>query len=132
VLNEALQNLTLIPAPDDAGITGQFRELLELFLTNRQRGRVIEDLAQGRPWEDEDAGRHYFQLSALAKFLDREGMRDMARARGQITSRIERMGGGWKGMQIRGVGYRNFWWVPTDAFSSDEPAEMPADSGDDM
>jgi hypothetical protein len=132
VLNEALQNLTLIPAPDDAGIGGQFRELLEAFLTNRQRGRAREDLVQGRPWEDEESGRHYFQLSAFARFLDREGMRDMAKSRGQITSRIEKLGGGWIGLTIKGAGFRNFWWVPGEILRRDEPAAVPRIEGGDM
>jgi hypothetical protein len=42
------------------------------FLTNRQVGERREDLLTGRPWEDVEAGRYYFRIGDLMKFLKRD------------------------------------------------------------
>jgi hypothetical protein len=130
LLNEALQNVTITPAPEDVGTGGQFLETLETFLTNRQRGKEKDDLLSGRPWEDEEAGRHYFKLGALQKFLEREGMKELARHRGQITTRITKLGGGWQGLTHKSKGYRNYWWIPTEALNRPEEAATPQHEGD--
>lgn len=129
VLNDVLQNLEILETSDDLAPGSQFLELLETFLTNRQRGRVQEDLAQGRPWEDEDNKRHYFQLAPLQKFLEREGMKDLARHRGRITSLVRKLGGGQYGMSIKGAGFRSLWWVPSDAVRKLEEAATPRQQG---
>ena len=53
----------------------EFREYLEEFLTNRQRGSAREDILSGRPWQNEETGRHLFRLKDLVAFLDRERSR---------------------------------------------------------
>lgn len=128
VLNEAMQNLTLIPAPEDIGLGGQFRELLATYLTNRQRGKEREDLLTGRPWEDEEHGRHYFRLSEFQRFLGREGMKKLSEHRSMITSRVVKLGGGNYPMTIKGRN-RSFWWVPVEALDEEEPVETPRMNG---
>jgi len=132
VLNDVMQNLEILETPDDLAPGSQFTELLETFLTNRQRGRVIEDLAQGRPWEDEENGRHYFKLSSLQKILDRDGMKDLAKHRGRITSLIRKMGGAHHGINIKGIGYRSLWWIPSSAVSRTQEAATPRMKGEDL
>lgn len=131
VLNEALAHLTLIQAPDEVGIAGQFRELLEEFLTNRQRGQVRDDLASGRPWEDEENGRHYFQLRPFVKFVEREGLKDLARHRNRITQMLRDLGGGPHSFNLKS-GYRNVWFLPSDVVRKTGEAEMPKQDGDEM
>lgn len=106
----AMENVTLIDAPRDVGEPERFRELLEEFLTNRQRGEQREDILSGRPWEDEEAGLHYFRLRDLQAFLEREGLKGLARTR--ITRRIEALGGGHYQFNIKGR-FTNVWYVPT-------------------
>lgn len=131
VLNEAMQSLTLIPASEDIGVAGHFLELLTSFLTDRARGKQKEDLITGRPWEDEEHGRHYFQLTSLQKFLEREGLKSLSLHRGQITTRIEKMGGGHQGMNIKGR-FRNFWWVPIEVIGVSETTDTPKDEENEL
>ena len=121
-LAEAMRDVNLIPTPDEVGREGVFSERLEEFLTNRQRGTNREDLLRGRPWEDEDEGRHYFRLRDLDKFLQREG--DKSTTRGQMTSAIRRMGGGDRFINIKGKGV-SCWWVPSDAVRPPERTDPP-------
>lgn len=78
-LRDAMPKMTEKQADEDTTREGEFRELLETFLTNRMRGERREDLLRGAPWVDEESGRRYFTMGALAKFLEREGMRKVER-----------------------------------------------------
>ena len=92
MLDILLPKVEVIEVGRDASIAGQFLELLETFLTNKQRGLREEDLLSKRPWEDEERGRHYFNLGKLAAYLKREGMEKMDQAK--VVSRIKELGGG--------------------------------------
>jgi hypothetical protein len=109
VINEAMPNATPLEAPPDTGERGRFRELLEEFCTNRQRGERVEDILSGRPWQSPDNERHYFRLRDLQAFLHREGLRDMQRVR--VAQRLKELGGGDELMEIKGRKTRT-WWVP--------------------
>lgn len=122
VLSTASEGLTLIEAPPELGISGRFQELLEQYLTNRSRGRVRDDLLSGRPWEDADEGRHYFQMTAFVNFLFREGLRDMSST--DANERIKRLGGGHKGMTIKGH-FKNYWWVPAATIQPKPQVDVP-------
>jgi hypothetical protein len=121
-LSEAMRDVHLIPAPEEVGKSGIFTERLEEFLTNRQRGTNREDLLRGRPWEDEEEGRHYFRLKDLAKFLVREG--DKVTTRGQMTEAIRRMGGGDRFINIKQQGVST-WWVPSKSVSAPVRTDPP-------
>ena len=113
MLADAMQNLQVIEAPPEIGRGGVFFEMLEDFLTNRQRGQHVEDILMGRPWEDQEAGRHYFQIKDLDKFMRREGEKNYTR--GHMTTAIKKLGGDAHFMNIKGAG-RNCWWVPSALF----------------
>lgn len=121
-ISSAMKDLILIEASADVGEGERFREALEEFLTNRQRGLHREDLFAGRPWEDPEDGRHYFRLADLQKFLVKEGFREISRVK--IARRIEDLGGAQHFMNIRGFGGLSTWWVPGDAVRA--PPDMPA------
>lgn len=127
MVSEAMQNMTLIDAPPDIGIAGMVLEQLETFLTNRQRGQKKEDILRGAPWEDEEQRRHYFRLSDFAKFLTREGMRDVKR--GQLTLRIQKLGGGHKVFNIKNKTV-NVWWVPSEKIAQEPELEVPEMTGE--
>lgn len=122
ILGEAMQKVETIDAPEDIGLAGVFLEMLETFLTNRMRGKQKEDLLRGAPWEDEEAGRHYFQLAPLEKFLQREGVRDVNRF--TLKTRIETLGGSHRQMNIKGKN-RYLWWVPSKAISPAPELDAP-------
>lgn len=132
IVNEALANLEVIPAPDEIGVAGQFREILSTYLTNRQRGKEREDLLDGRPWEDEENSRHYFKLGPFQRFLEREGMKELSRHRGMITTRIEKLGGGNHPITHPGGKHRSYWFVPSDALEAEDVLETPKIQGGEM
>lgn len=121
-ISAAMTNLVVIEAPPEVSRQGHFRELLQEFLTNRQRGRKQDDLLSGRPWEDESAGRHYFRLKDLQSYLEREGIKNLTR--GQITTRIKDLGGGSKFFNIKGKGVST-WFIPTTQVDEMIPVETP-------
>jgi hypothetical protein len=112
MLIDARALLTEEHADEDTTLQGRFVELLEQFLLNRWRGQVRDDLLSGRPWEDESAMRHYFQMSPLMGFLEREGMRNLSRQ--DCIKWIDELGGGTKATTIRGKAIR-LRWVPSGA-----------------
>lgn len=126
-LGPVMQNCTNIDAPPEVGKAGQFKEHLEEFLTNRQKGRSKDDILNGRPWEAEEEKRHYFRLKDLQKFLERENVKDMTR--GQITQRIKHLGGGDKFLNIKGRGV-NTWWLSVEIFEHRPKADLPGINGD--
>jgi hypothetical protein len=84
-------------------------ELIEIFLLNRQRGLKEEDILSGRPWENEEEGRHYFQLQPLMRFLKREGAQDIPQSRVVTFIRTD-LEGGYVFKHIKGHG-RNLFWI---------------------
>lgn len=118
-----------IMSEEDASIgstrAGHFHELLESFLTNRIRGDSRDDLLRGVPWENERERRHEFRLGDLAKFLDREGMRNVKRR--DIQDWIKAMGGDELETSIKGKAIR-LWRVPSKAITPTptlDPPPMP-------
>ncbi len=119
ILRDAMPKMTEKQADEDTTRVGEFRELLETFLTNRRRGQLREDLLRGAPWEDEESRRRYFTMEALAKFLEREGMCKVKP--NEIAAWIRALGGGPQGLTIKNHRKR-CWWVPSDAV--DEAPEL--------
>lgn len=122
LLAEALKNVVIIDPPVDVGAPEYFRELLEEFLTNRQRGERKEDILAGRPWENEEEQRHYFRLFDLVRFLQREGMREVKR--GELCQRLRKLGGDAHFFNIKGKGV-NVWWVPTESVVETPELDVP-------
>lgn len=122
---EALKNashlMTEEQAPEDTTPRGRFVELLETYLTNRQRGLRKEDLLSGRPWENEDEGRHVFTMKGLTKFLNREkaDMKPRDRVRW-----IKELGGDEQETTIKGKSMR-LWWVPSAAVQKTPELSTP-------
>jgi hypothetical protein len=123
ILGDAMQKVDPIPAPEDLSSAGVFLEMLETFLTNRMRGKQKEDLLRGAPWEDEESGRHYFQLAPLEKFLQREGIKNVDRP--MLKYRIDNLKGGNRQMNIKGRN-RFVWWIPSVAITPAPELDVPA------
>lgn len=127
MVRDATNSLTVIEAPPDTGIRGSFVELLQDFLTNRQRGERREDILSGKPWQDDETGVHWFQLRHLHQHLDRAGFKGYTR--GVMVSRLKELGGKDAFFNIGGNG-RNVWGVPKEAFEIPEsppPRQPPED-----
>lgn len=122
LLNAAMADMTVIEAPSDIAMGGQFHELMEEFLTNRARGNSREDILSGRPWEDVDNQRHFFRLRDLRKFLQREDVRNLTP--GQITQKIKAMGGDNQDLSVK-TKTVSCWWVPSAAVTPTPELDPP-------
>jgi hypothetical protein len=122
ILRPLVANSTTLDAPPEIGLFGQFKEMLEEFCTNRQKGRDAEDVLAGRPWEDAETTRHYFRIRDFQTFLIRGGVKDFTR--GQMTTRIKQLGGGCQDRKIKKV-HVNLWYVPSAIFEGRESIDTP-------
>lgn len=123
MVGEAMQTMTEIEPPKEATALEIFREQLEDFLVNRQRGRDRADILIGRPWEDEEKQRHYFRGRDLETYLKREGTRDVRR--GELYRKIEQLGGQREQLHILGQMPR-VWWVPSSVVNQTPDVGAPA------
>lgn len=119
-LGEAMASITVIEVPEDISKRGHFMEILNEFLTNRQRGEKRDDLFSGKPIEED--GKHYFRIRDLLGALDRGGLRGLTRA--HVVQRIKDIGGGHQGFHIRDK-YINVWFVPADALPGSSSITLP-------
>ena len=109
LIGNAMREAVRIEVSEDIGQTGQFEEILDEFLTNRHKGENKEDLLVGRPWEDQEANRHYFRVRDLQRFLESAGFKIYNRP--QIASRLRALGGDKHFFNLKGKGV-NVWYVP--------------------
>lgn len=125
VLREAFTRMDEEQASPDTTREGQFLELLETFLTNRQKGKARIDLLRGVPWENEKSQRHEFRMRDLEKFVLRD-MRDATRP--DCEKWIRALGGGRVSeapTTISGKGVR-LWFVPSSALQGTPELSIPA------
>jgi hypothetical protein len=120
-IKDAVANHDTINPGEGVRVEGQFLEMLEDFLTNRFRSDSREDLLLGRPWQDEEAGKYYFRLRDLMRFLNREDFRDNGQRvkRARIANWIRDLGGGGgerdkDRFEVKGCTVR-YYWVPNNA-----------------
>jgi hypothetical protein len=79
IISDAMEDLIVLETAPEMSTLGHFLELLEDFCMNRNRGEQKEDLFLGKPWQDTDTGRHYFKLSALMAYLERNNFKTWGR-----------------------------------------------------
>lgn len=122
IVASAMMNVDVVPMSGDVSMQARFTELLEEFCTNRQRGSRKEDIMVGKPWEDEDTGRHYFRLRDLHRYLERENFKNLTR--GAMGEQIKKLGGEAMQLSIRGHN-RHVWWVPVAALQTTPEVPVP-------
>lgn len=127
IVSEQMKNVVRIEAPREVGRTGQFEELLGAFLNDRHAGFEQEDLLVGRPFRDNTGGRIYFRLKDLDTHLMNANFRGFTR--GQITSRIRKLGGDNHFFNIKNHGV-NCFYVPIEAFEAYPQVDTPPLEGD--
>lgn len=122
-IQDALSRMTeTIEVGEDAGAKGEFHELLETYLTNRQRGLKEEDLLSGRPWENTDEGRYYFSLGRLHRYLEKEGLKGLIKP--TIVSRIHELGGNHATREIKNKKL-NLHWIPSNVVQATPSVSTP-------
>lgn len=118
VLGDALQHeVTILEVSPEVSLFGQFKELLEEYLTDRQVADDKEELARGLPWKDVENGSIYFKLSPFQNFLEKQNFKSFKRA--QIVQRIRDMGGEHKFFTLKGNKGHNCWGLPMTSLSGD-------------
>lgn len=122
MIGEAMQNANIIEAPPEASTLGHFLEELREFCVNRHVGQSKEDLFLGKPWLDEEGGRHYFRLRDLMDHLQRQKFTIWGR--NTVAQRLLELGGK-QFFNIKGDGLSVFW-VRSDMFKTDPDLELPA------
>lgn len=122
IVAEAMRDATRIEVSPEVSRMGHFEELVSGFVLDRHRGEAKEDMLVGRPWEDTEAGRHYFRLKDLQKYL-RDAGQDFG-TRGQLVSRLRSMGGGKHFFVLKNHG-TNVWYVPAGAQATPTPDVPP-------
>jgi hypothetical protein len=119
VIQNLLDNVTIIEVPQDASIEGQFQDLLESFCTDRAQAQTREEILLGKPFIEE--GRTFFRLSDLEAYLQRHNFRYFSRPK--ITARLRDLNAEHSGQNIKGR-FVNLWAVPSFNMQSD-PFDLP-------
>lgn len=123
ILQSLFENMTLIEAPPEISITGQFFEHLEAFCTDRQRAKDRDEIILGKAWLCPEMHRYYFRIRDVQEYLDRVKFRELTRS--QITMRVRERGGGDFFFNIKGRGV-NVFFVPESIFEvQSEPHDLP-------
>jgi len=113
ILQGLFENMTIIEASADVSVSGQFKEHLETFCTDRQQASVVEEILLGKAWHNQEDQRIYFRLRDIQDFLDKVKFRGLTRT--QMSNRIKDMGGGTQFFNAKGKGI-NCFWIPAAAF----------------
>lgn len=126
-IQDAMQRkVEVIEVSADVGQRGEFHELLETYLTNRQRGLKEEDLLSRRPWLDEEQKRYYFVISALHRFLEREGLKGLTKP--VLATRIAELAGTEECHEKRDIKGKhvNLHWIPSSKVQATPTVSTPS------
>lgn len=70
LINDRLNNVETVEAPDDAGPAGLFWHYLRQFVTGPAQANTRDEILNGKVWYDD--GRIYFRNADLMAYLDRQ------------------------------------------------------------
>jgi len=127
ILGPAIATSTLIESSPEVSVQGQFLEHLEEFLTNKLRAQFKDQIAMGKPWEDEEEGKFYFRLKDLEEHIAKVELRDENRrqvTRGRITKWLTDLGGGPHSFFIKKKFIR-CWFIPSSAIQQQVSIDPP-------
>lgn len=123
ILGDAMQNeTTIIEVSSEVSVYGQFKELLDEFLTDRQLAEDKEELVRNLPWKDVESNRVYFRLSALQSYLERQNFKHFNRAK--LVQRIRDLGGDNHFFNLKNRGI-NVWYVPYSSLPPPPGISLP-------
>jgi hypothetical protein len=125
VIQNLLDNVTIIEVPKDASIEGQFQDLLEAFCTDRAQAQIKEEILLGKPFVEDN--KIFFRLSDLEAYLQRHNFRLFTRPK--ITARLRDLGADHSGQNIKNR-FVNLWSIPTFTTQTD-PFDLPDFSQED-
>ena len=124
IIQGLMENLTVIEAPAEISLAGQFMEHIQSFCTDRQSAQTRDEILLGKAWHDDETGRYYFRMKDIAEYLDRVKFKGMTRT--QMANRIREAGGDSLFVNIKGTG-TNTYFLPDRLFSVQrEVHDLPA------
>jgi len=126
VIQNLLDNVTIIEVPQDASVEGQFQDLLESFCTDRAQAQTKEEILMGKPFTENN--KTFFRLSDLEAYLQRHNFRYFSRPK--ITARLRDLGADHLGQNIKGR-FVNLWSIPSFSAQTD-PFDLPDFTGDNV
>lgn len=106
-LDYLMQNLVDEDMPEDVSPMGMAWGLILDFCTGRVQARHRDELILGRPWHDEEAGRVYFTIKSLNKYLLNGGIYIQPRDIGKLLRKHQ---GNATTLYIKGKTMR-LWWL---------------------
>ena len=125
IIQEKLDSVTEIQAPDDAGSFGQFVHLLRAYCTERPPARNKGEILQHKPWTNDQ--KTYFQSNDLLTFLNQRKFNQLRP--NAIYNKIRELGGESSLISIKGIKVR-VWNIPefekqTEEFDQLEISDDP-------
>lgn len=127
-LRDLMDNADTVQMPEDASTEGQFRILVDQFLTQHGRAKHRDELLRGQPWSDPEGGRTYFRSSDLIAYLRQRYFK--AGDEQEVYSMLRHMGVEKHEFNIKGK-FTRVWHVPTPPnFDESKPLEQPDFAGE--
>ena len=120
LIQNLLDNVTIIDVPKDASIEGQFLDLVEVFCTDRAQAQTKEEILLGKPFTEDN--QTFFRLSDLEAYLQRHNFRYFSRPK--ITARLRDLDAVHSGVNIKGR-FVNLWGIPSFDSQTD-PFNLPS------
>lgn len=112
IIQELLEKLEIIDAPEDASARGQFITLLEEFCTSRGIARTRDEVLRGKPFNDN--GCTYFRSMDLMTFLKQKNFTEIREGK-EVWSILRKFGAENGQWNIKG---RNVKWWRIKSFDS--------------
>lgn len=95
ILQGAMDDVRDIDVPDEELSVNVFREGMRQFLTNRRKATRREDILDGKPWLNEEAGIYIFTAQDLLKFFKQNDYKEFA-DKSTVTKFLHVIGAGRK------------------------------------
>lgn len=124
-IRDLLEEHIVQEAPEDAGVMGQFRSLVEEFLALKDKSDSREDLLRGLPVVDSERDIVYFRSGDLLSFLERRKFREYQMAK--IYTALRGIGAGHQQLKIAGACVQ-VWHLPIPHDQQTEEFTLPVDS----
>lgn len=138
IYSDKVQTAEVQAVPEDAGTLGQFKIMVQHFLTGRTSGKSRDDLLNGVPFFDEDGEENkdktplfYFRSQDFEAYLSHRHFFSYKTT--EIYSHLKDMGADPKGKQfnIKGSCVR-CWTMPNIFESQNQEFDVPVEKGEDM
>ncbi|MDB4534195.1 hypothetical protein N9242_04920 [Vicingaceae bacterium] len=89
MINQLMQDATVLEVPEEATVKGQFKEHLKAYCTSHIRAMAPEEMEMNKPWTDDGVTK--FKLEGLIEYLHHR--RFKVDNRGHLIQMIRDMGG---------------------------------------